>query len=214
MKTILISLVLLSLLTVLIKIFFIQIYSVETESMFKTVTIKNKVLVSKITRFKKGDIILYKDRFNEELNLCRLIAEYNDNVTLTGQDVFVNDKEVIYKDQTKSYCFRFISQIEADTLKMKYSLAKLNNSGFFQAELTQNEYDEIMKDSVSDLNLKIFPVEKCSQGIFSSEPIINEIFVKQDSVFVLNDNRSDLNDSRTIGLINRKSIVGKVVYIF
>ena len=37
--------------------------------------------------------------------------------------------------------------------------------------------------------------------------------VPEDSVFVLNDYRSDINDSRTYGAISKSDIEGKVVFI-
>lgn len=213
LKFILISLILIFSLTVPVKIFFIQIYTVESDSMHKTILPGSKLIVNKLSRFEKGDIILYKDIKHDQLNLCRLIAQYNDTVKIFGQEVFVNNEKVVFKHQTKSYCLRFIKLSEADSLKMKYALKELNNSGFYKIDLTQNEYNEIMNDSTSDLRLKIFPIEICTHRIFSAEQIINKIVVNKDSVFVLNDNRSDLYDSRTIGLINKKSIVGKVIYI-
>ena len=36
--------------------------------------------------------------------------------------------------------------------------------------------------------------------------------VKENSYFILNDFRSDINDSRTYGVINKKDIKGKVVF--
>ncbi|MCD4794396.1 MAG: signal peptidase I [Bacteroidales bacterium] len=214
LKFILFSLILIFSLTVLIKIFFIQVYKVETDSMYKTILSGDKLIISKISRFKTGDIILYKDEKYDQLNLCRLAAQYKDTVTISGQDVFVNNKKFVFQHHTKSYCIRFIKISEVDSLKMKYNLKELNNSGFYQAELTQYEYDEIMTDSVSDLKKKVFPIEKHTQSFFSVEQKINKIVMSKDSVFVLNDNRRDLNDSRTLGLINKKNIVGRVIYIY
>ncbi len=37
--------------------------------------------------------------------------------------------------------------------------------------------------------------------------------VPDDSVFILNDYRSDINDSRTFGAVNKKDIKGKIIFI-
>ena len=211
-KFIFISLALIFSLTVLIKIFFIQIYTVESDNMYKTILPGSKVIINKLSRFETGDIVLYKDDLNDQLNLSRIAAIYNDSILSSGQDVFVNNEEVVYKDQTKSYCLRFIKPAEFDILKTKYIIEKLNNSGSYKVELTQDEYDKIINDASSDLRLKIVADEKCTQGIFSSKPEIIKILVAEDSFFLLNDNRSDYYDSRTFGQINKKNIIGKAIY--
>ena len=40
---------------------------------------------------------------------------------------------------------------------------------------------------------------------------LKEILFRRNSIFILNDNRADSNDSRTFGTIQQKDIVGNVV---
>lgn len=196
------------------KIFFLQIYTVDSNSMYKTILPGNKVIINKLCRLKKGDIILFTDKTNDQISLSRLIAEDNDTVLVSDQNVFVNNEKLVFLNQTKSYCFRFIRQFELESLKKKYTLSKLNNSGFYRTELTQFEYDEIINDSSSDLRFKVFPIKKCNQSFFSPVPAVKKIVLNKDSVFVLNDNRSNLYDSRTLGLISKKDIKGKKIYTY
>ena len=183
-------------------------------SMYKSILKENKVVIIKYSRTKAGDVILYENENSEEVRISRLVAKAGDIVQIRNQELYLNKKVVKYKDVTYSYCFRFISETEKDSLENRYLTSKINNSGFFQVELTETEYEKIINDSLSDFRKKIVSIENCRYNIFSEPDTYFEITIPADSVFILNDNRSDLFDSRTYGLIPTDNIIGKVIYVY
>ena len=183
-------------------------------SMYKSILKEDKVVISKYSRTKVGDIILYEDDNTNDVRISRVVAKTGDIVNIKQQDLYLNDKAVKYKDVTYSYCLRFITETEKDSLENRYLTSKINNSGFFQVELTDTEYKNIINDSLSELRSKLVPIENCRYNIFSESNTYFEITIPEDSVFILNDNRSDLSDSRTFGLIPTDNIIGKVIYVY
>jgi len=212
-KNILIILLSSFLITALLKVFIIQFYINESDSMFKTIEQGSKLIVSKISKLRKNDIVLYKDH-NDQLCVSRLAATENDSVTISGQNVMINSQVVKSKLQVLSYYFRFISEIEAEFLQNISKPEEEGNSGIYSIQLTDFEYNFIKNDSLSNLSLKLFPFESLIRDIFS-ESIQNDfLIVKKDYVFLLNDNRSNAHDSRTFGLIPKENLIGKVILSF
>ena len=198
----------------LIKLFAFDFYIIEQMSMYKSISKGDQVIISKYSRNKVGDIILYEDENSEDVRISRLVAKTGDIVQLRDQELYLNNKVVKYKDVTYSYCLRFIKDIEKDSFENRYLISKINNSGFFQVELTDTEYENIINDSLSELRSKLVPIKNCRYNIFSESNTYFKITIPADSVFILNDNRSDLFDSRTFGLIPTDKIIGKVIYVY
>ena len=130
---------------------------------------------------------------------------------MKGQDLYVNDKLIEFKGQIKRYCLRFLNSKEVELLKIKYKIKPYNHSNFYIADLTSSEYNEIISDSTSVIGKKIFTLHTCNENIFYFEKKFERLIIPIDSIFVLNDNRSNKNDSRTIGLIHKSRIIGKLI---
>ena len=182
--------------------------------MSKSVISGSKLIISKVSKIKRGDIVLCNDPEKEHIFLSRIVASEDDNLIISEQDLYVNNKLVEFNDQMKRYCLRFLNSKEVDLLKIKYKIKLYNHSNFYIADLTKSEYNEIINDSTSKLRKKIYPFHKCNKNIFYKEENIEAYIVSKDSFFVLNDNRSNMNDSRTIGLIHKSQIIGKLIYCY
>ncbi|MCF6366697.1 MAG: signal peptidase I [Bacteroidales bacterium] len=198
----------------IIKLFVFDFYTVANMSMYKTIKKGDKIIVNKFSKLNEGNIIAFEDDKTGDIKVSRLVAKNGSFVKIIEQDLFVNKKFIDFEEVAYSYCLRYISNDEEDSLRNIYLLKKINNSGFFQVELTDNEFNKILKDTLSNLKEKLVAVKKCKYNIFSEPDDFLEITVKKDSVFLLNDNRSDLFDSRMLGLIPKNKIIGKVIYVY
>lgn len=56
-------------------------------------------------------------------------------------------------------------------------------------------------------------LEKIPFDTYAEDIAGQEITLKDDEYFILNDYRSKTNDSRTLGTINKSQIIGKLVYL-
>ena len=207
-----ISLIIAIFLTIILKIFFIQLYTYESDTMCKSVIHGSKLIISKVSRINNNDIVLCNDPKSGHFFLSRIVGSEDDKVTISEQNLYVNDKLTEYEYQTKRFCLRYLKPKEVELLKIKYKIKPYNHSNFYVADLTKSEFKEIINDSTSNLRKMIYPFHKCNNNIFHSEEKIEEQFISKDSFFVLNDNRSNLNDSRSKGLIHKSQIIGKLIY--
>jgi len=189
-------------------------YTVEQMSMYKTIKKGDIVIINKFSKLKTGNIIVCEENETGKIKFSRLVAKNGNILKIKGQYLYLDNKLTKYQGVTYSYCLRYISKNEEDSLQQKYLMSKINNSGFFQVELTDKEYGKIMNDTLSNLKEKLVPAEKCRYNIFSEPDNLLELKVPKDSVFILNDKRSDFSDSRTLGLIPENTIIGKVIYVF
>jgi len=98
-----------------IKLLFL-LMSVNTESMNPTLKTGNKILINKISRINKGDIIAFKSPAEEDkILISRVIASEYETVEIRNKIVFINDvKSDVISDTTRDekqiypmkFCYR------------------------------------------------------------------------------------------------------------
>jgi len=139
--------------TVIIKVAIIDVVTVKGISMEPTLVDKNKLIIEKVSTYRKdfnrGDIVIVKNPQNEDFLVKRLVALEGETIECINNTMYINDK-------------------------------KLNE-------------DYLKKD------------------VYTSD--IPKTQVPKGYIYVLGDNRPRSKDSRELGVIKYKSIIGKVMYI-
>lgn len=145
--------VIIVLVTVIIKVAIIDVVTVKGISMEPTLVDKNKLIIEKVSTYRKdfnrGDIVIVKNSQNGDFLVKRLVALEGETIECINNTIYINDK-------------------------------KLNE-------------DYLKKD------------------VYTSD--IPKTQVHKGYIYVLGDNRPRSKDSRELGAIKYKSIIGKVVYI-
>jgi signal peptidase I len=196
--------------TIIIKVFFIQLYTIDSDSMNKSIELNDRIIATKFFSVKRNDIVIYQNE-KEESAISRILAIEDDTVQISGQKIFINSKEVSFEKQLNSYLLRFINQKANDSLRTKYILNELGNSAMFVILLSQGEYESIMNDTVSELKSHLFSYSLLDTNLFYEPNSFEQFIVGKDSVFLLNDNRANLNDSRRFGSVPLSALKAKMI---
>ncbi|TRZ38402.1 signal peptidase I [Niallia circulans] len=99
-------------------------------------------------------------------------------------------------DSDNNYIKRVIG-VPGDTISVKDDILYVNGKAFEEPYLTEN------KKEASTIKLT---------GDFTLQERTGETTVPKHSLFVLGDNRLYSKDSRIFGLVNKNSVIGKVVF--
>lgn len=138
---------------VIIKVAILDVVTVKGISMEPTLVDKNKLIIEKVSTYRKdfnrGDIVIVKNPQNGDFLVKRLVALEGETIECINNTIYINDK-------------------------------KLNE-------------DYLNKD------------------VYTSD--IPKTQVPKGYIYVLGDNRPRSKDSRELGAIKYKSIIGKVIYI-
>lgn len=139
--------------TIIIKVAILDVVTVKGISMEPTLVDKNKLIIEKVSTYRKdfnrGDVVIVKNPQNEDFLVKRLVALEGETIECINNTIYINDK-------------------------------KLN--------------EEYLK-----------------KDVYTSD--IPKTQVPKDYIYVLGDNRPRSKDSRELGAIKYKSIIGKVMYI-
>lgn len=259
-----IALITIIVLIIVIKVLFFDVVTISNNNLTK------KILINKLVNCKINDIVAYENPLSGEIKIARLIANHHNTVLIDNGELYVDSKQILYKDELKYYRINAFNNDAFLILKEKYqlidqenilgvyflnlnqeTLQKLENDSVFviKRQLIEKGYgnEEIFphsfkyrwnednfgplkimgKGDVLELNDNTYSLYKNTINLFEGIKITkseNKIFVngkeqkqyefKNNYVFVLNDQRIDIDDSRKFGMIPQKNILGKVVKIY
>lgn len=197
--------VLILIIVVLIKLMFINWYSIPSGSMIPTLSIGDHVLVNKneynltlpLTEIslihhknpQKGDVVVFDERQTGTTFIKRVIATGGDTVTILGKDVLVNGK-VLQKQKLKA---------DGD-----FNYYKETNGLVSYTVRYSKKIDEIFKfKNDPRFNKALLPLREGSWK------------VPQGTVFLMGDNRDNSEDSRFLKqhYINLCQVFGKAIAI-
>jgi len=172
------------------------------------------IFVNKLDKKTKiGELVAYQN--NNSTYIARTSAYQNDKVQIFKADFYQSGNKIENKLR-RYFIYRIFSteSIKKELKKSKIYFTEKNNNGLFYyyATLRPQNQQTLKK------NKKVVFIQRVNQSFspndenidfFSSEKSKNE-----HDIFVLNDLRNDLRDSRTFGYIQQDSIIGKVIKIF
>lgn len=167
-----------------IRAFFVQAYNIPSGSMKPTLLVGDFILVNKLVyRFsepQRGDIVVFKWPVNPRIDFIkRIIGMPGDTVEIRGERVFINGQELP---------LRLVEEVVEDgNVKLIYEETLPNGVKHRIA---------LYKDPI--IQRKDVYYARIPDGYY----------------FVLGDNRDNSEDSRYWGLLPRENIVGKAFVIY
>ena len=197
------SLILISVLV--IKLLFINWYSIPSGSMIPTLSIGDRVIVNKnaynltlpFTEIslmhhknpKRGDVVVFDERQTGTTFIKRVVATGGDTVTIVGKEVLVNNKILPKIKIKQDVNFNYYEETNGNTSYIvRYS----------------KKVDEVFKSQTNVLfNKGLLPLR---EGAWK---------VPEGTVFLMGDNRDDSEDSRFLKqhYINLCQVFGKAISI-
>ena len=176
------------------------------------------MIVSNLVKPKNGDFICYNytNEIFGGIRVHRLMGIENDTIEIRLGQMFINNKNV---DQN----LNLIHMYSVDSLKFK----SLKNVGYITdnmigSYISPNKYILGIEDKVAkEFNLTDFRIMD-SLGVGSefihkefnkdwNKDNFGKLIIPKDKYFVIGDNRDNSEDSRYIGLIDKKDFVGVVI---
>ena len=176
------------------------------------------IIVSNLVKPKNGDFICYNytNEIFGGIRVHRLMGVENDTIEIKLGQMFINNNNV---DQN----LNLIHMYSADSIKYK----SLKNDGYINDNMigvyiSPNKYALGLEDKVAkEYSLTDFRIID-SLGIGSeyiyegfnknwNKDNFGKLIIPKDKYFVIGDNRDNSEDSRYIGLIDKKDFVGVVI---
>lgn len=196
-----------------------RIYNNATIANEPNLKINSKMIVSNLIKPKNGDFICYEhtsDMFGHGIQVHRLMGIENDTIEIRQGKVFINNKNA---DQN----LNLIHIYSVDSLKFK----SLKNDGYLDdntigGRISANVYKIGIEDKVAVqyglINKRLVEKEEVkNETVFKvynqnwNKDNFGELIIPKGKYFVIGDHRDNSEDSRYIGLIDQKDLVGVVI---
>lgn len=186
---------------------FLQAFKIRENSMEPQITERSNILVNKFIygpkypftdirifdstkNIRRGDVVVFmSDEYFKKNMAVRIISSIIYTLSFTMLDITNIDK-----NDNNSFFIKRVIGIPGDSIKFKLVS---NNIVVF--------INNIQENSIINLNYKVIRDDN------DRYPLINEYKVKNNEYYVLGDNRKLSYDSRIIGGINSKQIIGKAI---
>ena len=247
--------------------FIVKIYVFRGNSMANTIADGDYILINKISKIKRFDIVAFNNPADFKLLIKRLVGLPGDTLIIKKSNLYINGKKLSIKNQINLYriecyskkadsvlrTFDFIDKSKinlhifeqnlSEKQRKKLSATQLItcNSIFYENNIYQKEifpHSNSIKWNKDNFGEVIIPkknqkVNLTSENIYIYKKIIekfekNKLELKNDKIyinnkdvktykfknnycFVLNDNRTDISDSRSFGFLPFDNIIGKKI---
>lgn len=181
--------------------------------------LNSKMFSSNLVQPKRGDFIVYN--FNDEYlgnhkRIHRLIALGNDTLEIKKGITYLNGDN-IDKDLNLVHYYKFdkINLEEIYAILPDYAFNYLQKYDSINLKVLINDslIKELKFKTTRILNTKEF-IDKEIQAIYNkpwNKDNFGPIIIPANKVFILGDNRDNTFDSRNIGFIDEKEIVGVLI---
>jgi len=209
------------LLLLIIKVFGIfKIFNVSENSMNPSLEIGTNLLTTNIINVNLNDVIVFNHNdsllgLENEVYAFRIIGKSNDTIQLKKGIVYRNGRELTNIETAHDYK---VNRSEYSLLKNKgriisdYDMKKMIGDSLF-VSLS----DKVAKDN--NLTSRRFTIPKTGTDNYIKQvygqnwnkDFFGPLVISEGKYFVMGDNRDNANDSRFIGLIDKKQIIGTVI---
>jgi signal peptidase I len=223
----------------LIRPFLAQAFYIPSESMVPTLQINDRILVNKlIYRFREpklGDVVVFKSPksadHNEADYIKRVIGVPGDRVRVTAGYVLVGHIPY-YHDDLRDAMTIFVKGDQECSVKLQSGKVYVNGKQLTSAEVatTMSKPGAIVRVVPGKVYLNGKPLNESYTAEDTDQPYPSELTPKkwigvdkdgsrvvkipEGRLLVMGDNRNFSDDARRWGLLDRKRMQGKAMFIF
>lgn len=160
------------------------------------------VFISKLSSIKKYDVVYAEHPETGEMCMYRVVGTSGDIIEIYEGNLIVNNKKILFKSQKNLYSFIDFENGKnlMTTINLNFSeLKKLKSKNEYVIRKIINSKDYYLTDSLNKtkINPDYYPKTKIPEGHF----------------FLLNDNRSNYDDSRIFSSVTKDKIYGKAIWV-
>ena len=217
-----------------VKLFFIDYFVVSSRSMENTLKINDIVFINKIAAsYTYNDIVVFKMSNHTNKLIKRVIAMPNDSIEIENTQILINNKLVkenenivhqyqYFDSQVNNYSLKSISNSENSNKKdkIKYKKYIVNDTiKFYGLDWTLDNLGPLWipkkgsKIIITNKNFSVYQHILKKETNLDYFDLINKSYeFKNDYYFLMGDNRHNSRDSRYYGLISKLDIIGKLIY--
>lgn len=167
-----------------------EVVRVRTPTMFPTMMPGDTMVIDRhiyrISRPRPGDIIYYQRPSDDAPRLARVLAVEGEIVSVVQRAIYVSGMGIVQSELDDTYQHAFSSLTGADPADVG---ARFEANGSAVYWIAEPRLDH------------------------PTPPEGGDWFVREREVFVLNDNRSMMNDSRADGALSLDDIIGMPIYL-
>lgn len=197
----------------------LKVYTLSTNTMEPNAKKGAKMLVTNIIKPRKNDIVVFdsdNEFFGKQTNVFRLIGVPNDTIKMINGNLFRNGEKVTEIKIAKLYKLsrnEYYHLINKGIVIKDYNIAKTLEDTLllFLPEKVGKSFDLTDRGFTLSYNYTDNVIKQVYNQNWNKD-FFGPLAISPEKYFVLGDNRDNSNDSRFIGLIDKKHIKGVVIF--